>query len=319
MNHDVEPEQATPILSVVMVVGAQRPRAAEAVRRHAAQRLDGGHEVVVVDATPEAGREGWPEDACVRYVDAPALPSLADGKAMGATLARGRHIAFCEDHCHVEPGWAAAVVDGFAHGADAVAYAFGNLNPVNYVSRAFLLLAYGPWMSPVASGWIPAPSWMNVAYRGDLVRRHLSELVDIFHCETMFHARLQAEGARFWQAGDARVLHLNHPRLFGACRDSAVWQRLFAATRTRVGRWSLFRRLAYASGAPFLSAPLITYRLSRRLRARPELRGRLLASLPLVLLVYYVGAQQEALGYLFGAGDSGRQSFEVETSDPRTL
>jgi hypothetical protein len=319
MIHREASDPSPPILSIVVVIGRQRDRAAAAVDRLLREDLPAGLEVVVVDAAPEAGFLPWEEHPRVRYVAAGGLASIAAGKAAGARLAAGRVIAFCEDHCHVEPGWAAAVIEGFEQGADLVAYAFGNLNPVNYVSRSFLLLAYGPWMSPVASGWIPSPSWMNVAYRAALIREHLDDLPDLLHCETLFHERLRGRGARFWQAGAAHVRHRNHPRLLGACRDSAVWQRLFAATRSRIERWSAARRLIYALAAPVLSAPLIASRLGRRLWVRPELRGRFAASLPLILAVYYFGAIQEARGYLFGEGDAGRRSLEVETSDPRSL
>ena len=303
----------------MVLIGLQRERAAEAVDRLLQQDPAADIEVVVVDASPEAGSLPWQAHPRVRYLAAGGLASIAAGKAAGARHAAGRFIAFCEDHCHVERGWASAVIDGFEQGADLVAYAFGNLNPVNYVSRSFLLLAYGPWMSPVASGWIPSPSWMNVAYRADLIHEHLDDLPDLLHCETLFHERLRERGARFWQAGAAHVRHLNHPRLLGACHDSAVWQRLFAATRSRIERWSAARRLLYALAAPFLTAPLIAARLGLRLWERPELRGRFLSSLPLILAVYYFGAIQEAAGYLFGEGAAGRRSIEVETSDPRAL
>ena len=308
----------TPILSVVVVIGRQRPRAVDAVERLLRQEPAEGIEVVVVDAAPDEGGLPWLAHTRVRYVKAAGLASIAAGKATGAGHAAGRVIAFCEDHCYVEAGWAAAVVDGFEQGADAVAYAFGNLNPVSYVSRAFLLLAYGPWMSPVASGWIPSPSWMNVAYRADLLREHADRLPDLLHCESLFHAHLRRRGARFWQAGEAHVLHLNHPRLQGACADSAVWQRLFASTRARVECWSLARRLCYAAAAPALSAPVIALRLGRRVWSRPELRACFVVGLPVILAVYYYGAIHEARGYLSGEGGAGLRSLEVETSDPRS-
>jgi hypothetical protein len=307
-----------PILSVVVVIGRQRGRAMDAVERLLRQDPAEGIEVVVVDAAPDEGGLPWLAHARVRYVKAGGLASVAAGKATGAGHAAGRAIAFCEDHCHVEAGWAEAVVDGFERGADAVAYAFGNLNPVSYVSRAFLVLAYGPWMSPVASGWIPSPSWMNVAYRADLLREYADRLPDLLHCETLFHVYLRRRGARFWQAGKAHVLHLNHPRLPGACADSAVWQRLFASTRARVECWSLARRLCYAVASPVLSAPVIALRLGRRVWSRPELRVGFIVSLPVILAVYYYGAIHEARGYLCGEGRSGIRSLEVETSDPRS-
>lgn len=316
VGHEGSP---APILSVVVLIGRQRERAVAAVNRLLRQEPAVRLEVIVVDAAPAAGPLPWLDHPDVRHVPVADLPSIAAGKVAGARLARGQFLAFIEDHCHAEPGWAAAVVDGFGQGADVVAYAFGNLNPGNYVSRAFLLLAYGPWTSPVESGWIAWPSWMNVAYRAELIREQLEDMADWFHCEPMFHAALKARGLRFWQAGGAEVRHLNHLRLGGACRDSAVWQRLFAATRARLQSWSPTRRLIHAAAAPLLSPAVIASRLGRRMWARPELRLQFLRGLPLILTVYHYGALCESLGYLFGPGGAGRDSIEVETGDPRLL
>jgi hypothetical protein len=317
MVHQEEPN-AEPILSVVVLIGSQRERAIEAVNRLLAQNPSVPLEVIVVDAAPEAGALPWLDRPEIRHVPMAELASIAEGKVAGARLARGRHLAFLEDHCHAEPGWAAAVVEGFEQGADVVAYAFGNLNPVNYVSRAFLLLAYGPWSSPVASGFIESPSWMNVAYRADLIREHLDELGDLLQCESLFQASLRRRGLRFWQAGKAEVRHLNHTRLLGACRDCAAWQRLFAATRARVQGWTLSHWVIHAAAAPWLSPTVIAWRLGRRLWARRELRLPFLRSLPLIMAVYHYGSFHEALGCLFGPGSAERDSVEVETGDPRS-
>jgi hypothetical protein len=306
-----------PILSVVLVIGRQRDRTITAVERLLAQAEDVALEVIVVDAAPASVGLPWRDHPSVRYLPMADVPSIAAGKVAGARQARGRYLAFIEDHCHVDPGWASAVVDGFAQGADVVAYAFGNLNPDNYVSRSFLLLAYGPWQAPVDSGWIDSPSWMNVAYRAELIRESIDDMVDYFHCETTFHAMLKRHGRRFWQAGAAHVRHLNHMQVVGACADSAVWQRLFAATRVRTQRWTLTRRVVYAAAAPFLSPSVIALRLGRRLWRRPEQRLPFLRSLPLVMAVYHYGAFQESLGYLFGPGSAARQSIDIETGMDR--
>lgn len=268
-----------------------------------------------MDSEPQLGLVDLPGVECVPCGDCPSIPHA---KAIGVGRARAEVVALIEDHCVPSPAWAAAVVAAFeAHPeVAAVAYAFDNLNPINWVSRCFLVLAYGPWMAPVESGYIPTPSWMNVAYR----RKVLVEAGDLarwFSCEGLYLHQLKSAGAKFWQAGDARVSHLNHPYLLGSARDSAVWQRLFASARVEAEDWSWARRWMYFFAAVPLSPAIITWRLGRRLWSRPELRLRFLTSLPLIYFVYTFGAFAEAAGYVFGTGDVLRRTFEIETGDPR--
>ena len=320
-DHSLPPtimSMARPQISVVVFIGERRRRALRCLSALAAQQNPPSMEIIVVDLYPQAGPLELPELSTVRYFPFAEATSIPHAKAHGARQAAGLTIAFLEDHCVPGPGWAAAVWRAFDDHPDvtAVAYAFRNLNPVNYVSRAFFVLAYGPWMAPAAGGPIDAPSWMNVAYRASCLRPHLSGFEHLLSCEFLFHATLRRQGLRFWHAAGAEVFHLNHPRLLGSCRDSAVWQRLFASARVRNEAWGWPRRVVYFCGAP-LNPLVIAWRLGRRLWQRPELRRQFFLSLPLVLTVYTFGMCNEALGYLFGPGASGRKSIEVETVDPR--
>lgn len=305
-------------LSVVVVIGEQKRRASRCIQAIIGQSEAPPMEILVVDVHPDGYSAEWLNAPGIRYLPLSDAESLATAKHHGVGHASGSIIALLEDHCVPSPGWAKAVWQSFDEHPDigVVAYAFNNLNPVNWVSRAFLVLAYGPWMAPVESGYIATPSWMNVAYRAGVLQPCGHRLPLLFECEMLFLLDLKRAGVKFWQAGEAHVFHLNHPSLIGSCGDSAVWQRLFAAARVRKEGWGWGRRLLYAAGSPF-SPLVITWRLGRRLWSRPLMRGKFLKAVPLMLMVYGVGLLNEMRGYLFGRGGAGRQSIEVETSDPR--
>lgn len=304
-----------PDLSVVITIGARRWRALRCLHALLAQQNAPTLQIIVMDSEPHLGLPALPG---VEPVPCAGCPSISHAKAIGVGLARAPIVALLEDHCVPSPGWARAVHDSFAEHPEilATAYAFENLNPVNWVSRSFLVLAYGPWMAPVKSGYIPTPSWMNVAYRRAVLEK-AGDLVDWFSQEGPHLHRLHREGGKFWQSGEARVSHLNHPFLLGSARDSAVWQRLLASARVERERWSWARRWFYFFAAVPLSPSIITWRLGRRLWTRPEMRWRFLTSLPLIGFVYTYGAFSEAAGYVWGAGDAARLTFEIETGDPR--
>lgn len=301
---------------MVVTIGVLRRRALRCIDALLSQLDAPPLQIVVADLAPHLGP---PDRPGTDYLPLPEARSIAEAKAAGARRAYAPVIAFLEDHCVPQPGWAAAVHRAFTAHPEvaAVAYAFENLNPVNWVSRSFLLLAYGPWMAPAVSGPVATPSWMNVAYRKPVLDQ-AADPVAWMQCEGLFLHRLRQSGAKFWHAGDALVRHLNHPRLLGSARDSACWQRLFAATRAEVDGWNWFRRIAYSGGAVPFSPSIIAFRLGQRIwTTRPEMRGAFLRALPLILFVYTWGAFSEALGYVAGAGGSARHSIYIETGDPR--
>ncbi len=312
-------ESGTPQLSVVVTIGERRWRAWRCLKAILQQTGVADVQVIVMDSRPDLGvpaLEGPTRG--LEYYACPDALSIPHAKAVGAQFARADIVAFLEDHCVPQSGWAAAVVSAFRARPNvaAVAYAFENLNPVNWVSRSFLVLAYGPWMAPVRSGPIRSPSKMNVAYaRG--VLRAAPNLAKWFSGEVTSLQQLGANGAEFWQAGNARVRHLNHPELVRCARDSAVWQRLLAATRVEVEAWGWPRRCFYFLAAVPLSPSIIACRLFWRLWGRPEMRQAFFTSLPLILLVHTYGAFAEAMGYVAGVGDAARRTFDIETSDPR--
>lgn len=306
---------STPKISVVITIGARRWRALRCLKALLAQEEAPRMQIIVMDSEPQLGLPDLPG---IEHVPCRDCASIPHAKTQGVRQARADVIAFIEDHCVPAPGWAAAIYAAVeAHPeVSAFAYTFDNLNPVNWVSRSFFLLAYGPWIGPLPSGYIPTPSWMNVTYRKSTLLA-AENLVHWFSCEGLFLHRLQQSGAKFWQTSEARVSHLNHPSAIDSGKDSAVWQRLTASVRVEVDQWNWPRRLLYFVAAVPLSPAVITWRLGKRLWSRPDLRWQFIAGLPLIYFVYSFGAFAEAAGYVAGPGDAARRTFEIETGDPR--
>jgi hypothetical protein len=73
--------------------------------------------------------------------------------AAGVRAARASVVAFAEDHCFPEPGWAEALLAAYT-GAEVVAVGpiFRNANPSTLVSWCDFVIGYGPWIDPRARG-----------------------------------------------------------------------------------------------------------------------------------------------------------------------
>ncbi len=210
-------------------------------------------------------------------------------------------IAFAEDHCFPDPGWAEALLAAHAGPWCAVGPVVRNANPDTLVSWADLLMGYGPWLAPGSSGERDHLPGHNTSYKVEPLRKLGALLDELLEAETPLQWRLRAAGGRLYQEQRACVAHTNFS--WWSTWVHVVYHagRVFAATRAL--DWSRMHRLAFA-----LAAPLVPFvRMARHVAQGWR------AGLPRILLVRMVpvlfaglacNAAGEAVGALTGAGTS---------------
>jgi len=223
-------------------------------------------------------------------------------------------VAFIEDHCHAQPGWAAAVLRDFERPVAMVNYSFIDTEPGSYLSRSFLMAEYGRWLHPTSPGPLPIASCANISYRRDILMRLAKErpLEEWFRAEYILHRRIQSDGGVIWQSTDAVAAHEDWVTLSEGLHANGALKRYHAgAIAFGSPLWSLFRRCAYAAGMLVVPA-LHMWRLLRSIIPRPCHWGHFISALPVSLAVYIYAAAAEAVGYLGGPGDSGEHFVVVE-------
>src|SRR5579863_8010086 len=95
-----------------MVVGACRGRAQHALERLCAQKPIEALEIVVVDVAAEGVAElSTPSGAPVTIIAARGLERWGAARRLGLERSSAPVVAFIEEHCFTEPGWAAALID----------------------------------------------------------------------------------------------------------------------------------------------------------------------------------------------------------------
>ena len=306
---------AAPRLSVVVaLISGRTEHLAACLDALAAQRDAPPLEILVpyddpcVEVTRLVGR--FP---AVRFLHAEGLDSAAAraGKSrehhdtlrtVGLCAARGEYVALTEDHAVVEPGWCAglcALLD--RHPEVAAIGGAVECGSDRLLNRAVYYCDFGRYQNPLPEGPAEFVSDSNVVYRRDALAEVAEVWADDYH-ETQVHWALVGAGREIWLTPQVRVWQRRADLGLGeALRERYVWGRSFAAGR--VAGASLARRLAYAAASPLLPLVLST-RVARgglaRGRARDRGRGRLLAALPLVLLLHTVWAVGELVGYLSG-------------------
>ena len=308
-------------LSVAIVIGAQRQRATKCLQALSIQTAADRLEVILVDTRPEMGSVWREHDGAAPWAGQPLVLSGAglsygQARARAVGAAHAELIAFLEDHCYPDPGWAQALVSAYAGGAAAAGYAVGNANPDSLVSQIVHLATYGEWEAPVGGPVSSLPGG-NVSYRRDVLRDLGPELADLLTTDFNLHNRLLASQLRLVMAPAARVSHESEERYLDALRTCFVYSRALAATRASLDHWSARTRVVVAA-KDLLGAPAA--RLARLLRARSRSQWnalRFAALLPAIIVVFIASAIGEAAGYLFGEGASAEQLLYCEVDAPR--
>lgn len=240
--------------------------------------------------------------ASVRVVTVGPIGNVDRASAHGIRAAAAPVVAIIEDHGFVQPGWAEAVLRGYADGrADAVGAVMQNANPASHLSWCNLVLAYGWWLHPERAGEMDDVPGHNISYRRAALAPMADGLEDRLGRAGDLHDRLRAAGARFRLVPDGAVAHVNPSRWASTASLRFHAGRLYAFARRR--DWSRWKRLLYALGAPAI--PLVRLaRLRADLLAGSGSSTLTAAFLPTLALVLVIDAVGQAAGYLAGAGRS---------------
>jgi hypothetical protein len=307
-----------PTLSVAVLTGPLRERAQRVVQRLAEQSVAAELEVLVIDLEQDAAPIAVPDPLRGLHVPLPgALLSHAKGEAV--RRASAPVVAFLEDHCYPEDGWAEAVIDAHRGPWAAVGYAFVNANPGTWVSRAALVADYGRFLDPAPHGPADFLSGNNVSYRRDALLALGDRLDDLLVVDYNVQQALLARGERLFIDSRALVAHENFESVGDLGRANLTYCRVMAAVRA--SGWSRARRWFYALAAPIAAPVLKLVRLARSLAGRPGLVVPTITALPVIVTVYGYAAAGESRGYLDEGADEAESEFlrwELETVRDRS-
>jgi hypothetical protein len=306
-----------PELSVVMIAGAQRARAQRTIDAVGAQTVSDSLELVVVDIAPESDPLRLPESIRSRRIDAAAETRWGSLRAAGTRAAAAPVVAFIEDHCAPQEGWAEALIETHREPWAAVGYAFEPANPTRWRSRATLIAEYGFWAHPVTGGPARILPGNNVSYKRKILLSLGDDLDRALDMDDNIHRLIAAQGLPSGLSAGARVAHQELAGIRPTAKANYDYGRVLAAARSSDEGWGLPRRLLYAGAAP-LGAPAVrALRLLDSLRGRSALWGQAVAALPAIVAIWIANALGQATGCLFGTGDAGRRLVGWELSAER--
>jgi cellulose synthase/poly-beta-1,6-N-acetylglucosamine synthase-like glycosyltransferase len=316
-----DPFTATPpALSVVLVVGPRRDRAAGCLQRLLAQEGADRLEVVLVDlgagTLPAVGGSDHPT---VRTLPLPPATLFAEARAHGVRAARAPLVAFLEEHSRPRPGWAAALVRAFAGPWAAVGPVMYNANPGVGRSDVTFLMSYGLFFPPLPAGEAAILPGHNSAYRRAVLLSYGDELPRLLASDNVMMAVLRRDGHRLFLEPAMGVEHLNESSLASIAPGYFAYHRCYGHYRSTCFAWPWWRRFAYAALTPLIPLYyLLRFSLFLRRRQSPFL-AVLIRHGAFVYAAQLVSAAGQALGLLFGPGDAERRFTAYELTEPRPL
>ncbi len=317
-----------PDLTIVLVVGHRRNRAARALASLLAQLPRPSLEVLLLDCAPAGTAPPIPgsDHPAVRVVLLPPATLFGAAKASGVRMASAPVVAFLEEHCEVAPGWAAALVAAHrgpwagvgaeVHQAIGAERAHRAHRP-GAAASIVALMNYHPWLPPAPRAEHDMLPGNNGSFKRDRLLAYGDRLEDLLDAEIVLHTRLRRDGHRLLLEPDAKFAHLDDSRLASACRGFFLFHRCYGPSRAREFGWTPARRLLYVAATPAIPLYFLVRLLLVLARRRPRLLGAALAASPWMLAAQLAGAAGQAAGLLFGAGDAAARFTDYELNQPR--
>lgn len=315
-----EPPKNAPRLSVVVVCGLSRRTARDTFGSLDRQTVpDHAMEVVVWDVAPgNSPPPRLPRRFATRYFR----------KASGDCWWRMRHeaaqhvaagiIAFLEDHCIVDEGWAAGLLDAWDNGGlVAVGYAFTDGSGGTWWSESSLVSDYGRFLAPAATGPVPFLAGNNVSYSREFLETHSARFAEAGWCDFNLQEFACAQGLGMSVAPGAIVAHRCLERPADHLAANFFFVRLLAAERAKARKWKTASRWLRALAAPGIVPLLQLARTGRLCWDHPAKRRMFLRSLPLFYISALVAACGESMGLIAGPGTAGKRFNDLEQNAVR--
>lgn len=300
------PIDLAPAMSVVVALASGR---VDHLRRHLAALSTGTRDqsieiVVPYDAASSAVTALAADYPAVKFVLAAGVdtrgrrdrPGFIDKlRTTGLRAARGAVVALTEDWTVPGDGWMTSMQQALDRapnaGAAGGAIECESTSTLGWAVWFCDFYRYQPPIPPGPTAWA---SDTNVAYRRSALDRIAGDWADGYH-EPSVHAALARVGLGMQTAPDAVMIQARGDlSLLAALEERFVWARSFAGARARAlggRRWLL------AALCPTLPV-VLTWRVVTTTLGRGRHGRRLMACLPIVILLESVWTLGECVGYV---------------------
>lgn len=301
------------------MVGTQRARAGLALQSLLTQEGIERTEVLLFDRAEGSADLPGSDHPSVRLHRVPPDTVFSAARTTGVHLARAPYVGFLEEHCRARPGWIAALLRAHQGPWAAVGGEVHHGNPGFGISRLIGIMNYYPWLAPATSGERDMLPGHNSSFRREVLLSYGDDLERLLRADVSLFQQLVADGHRLYLEADAKFEHFNETCLRSIVKGYFFWHRGYGVERARVHRWSLARRAFYVTATPLIPFYFVAKLLTRLSKVRPDLVAETLMGTPKILVAQLASASGQALGLVFGPGDTEARFSDYELNEPRLL
>jgi hypothetical protein len=318
---DQKPESTAPELSVILVVGGQRKRAAAALRSLLEQSIIDRIEILLFDLGPEHSVALPGSDhPRVRMTRGGPDDFLATARVRGVHAANAPVICFMEEHCEAQLGWAEAIVLAHRGPWAGVGCDFVNGNPNAGTSDKAFRMNYGVYVRPQRGrGLVKRIPGQNSAFKRDVLLRYENQLELMMSADLVLQWKMGLDGNQLFYEPAAKMAHRNENTLRGLCVGVFYWNWCFSNIRAQVFQWSFPFRALRILLSPLIPWVRLVKMFVRILRLGPSHFAQFVCDIPFVLVVNHCSAAGQVAGLLNPPDTAAREFSHFELNEPRLL
>ena len=318
-TEDREGKSNAPELSVILVVDGQRERAAAALRSLLEQSPVDRMEILLFDLGPEGCRPLPNSDhPSVRMTRAGREYLLAGARARGVRVARAPIVAFIEEHCLAQPGWAEAIIQANWERWAGVGCDFVSANPDSGSSDKAFRMTYGIYVRPApARGPTNFISGQNSAFKRDVLLRYDDQLDLMMDADLVLQKKMTDEGHQLFHEPAAKIAHRNENTLPSLAVGAFYWNWCFGNVRAQVFKWSVPHkafRIAVAPLIPWFRLAKLSLSMARQ---GPATMLRFIGDLPYIVAIHHCSVAGQVAGLLNKLDTGARRFSHFEMNEPR--
>jgi hypothetical protein len=224
--------------------------------------------------------------------------------AEGAQLARGKYVAYLEEHCQALPGYLTGIENALDNGWAAVGPEVHSYYSDLRFSNAIWIMHYPVHLRPNARRKVThILVGHNVAYQRRILLDHADDLEELLENDPVLNDLLRRQGFELGIDPAMKILHANEKTVSVISRGYYLWHRTFACNRLRYGGWPAWYKVLRLLSVPLM--PLVRWGrfASAAVFHRPADLPLVLLFSPHILVTQSAAAAGTLAGYLFGPGD----------------
>jgi hypothetical protein len=318
---DQKPESTAPELSVILVVGGQRKRAAAALRSLLEQSMIDRIEILLFDLGPEdCSPLPGSNHPRVKIMRRGPNDLLAAARVEGVRMANAPIISFIEEHCEMQPGSAEAIVLAHRGPWAAVGCDFINGNPDVGKSEKAFRMSYGMYVRPQhRRGPSKTIAGQNSSYKRDILLRYDRQLELMLTADLVLQWKMTQDGERLFYEPTAKIGHLNETTFLRLCVGVFYWSWCLSNVRAQIFEWSFPRRALRIVLTPLVPWVRLAKSFVGMFPRGPRPVLRFLRDTPFILAINHCSAAGQMAGLLNPLDGAARKFSHFEMNEPRLL